>query len=300
MTNTKINLHTHSSFCDGKNTAEEMVLSAIERGLTVLGFSGHCMYPLDPEFYKPVDSLWHMPLAAIDDYAAEIRRLAKKYEDKIKILLGFEADYFCSERYGTAVPDKTAYSKFAPDYLIGSVHFINCSEEEFGFYSVDNKAEFVQQALTKFYAKPDGTIDGKAAVCDYFEAERQMLARGNFEIMGHPDLIRLRNTSLHFFDEADSWYKEQLKLTAKAAATAGVIAEINTGAVARGLMSQLYPSPQFLEYLRAAGVTVCINTDSHKTDTIDFGLDSSMAYAKKAGYDELSYPVEGKLVHIKL
>jgi histidinol phosphatase-like PHP family hydrolase len=55
-----------------------------------------------------------------------------------------------------------------------------------------------------------------------------------------------------------------------------------------------------MEYLKAAGVPVCINTDSHKTDTIDFGLDSSMAYAKKAGYDELSYPVEGKIVHIIL
>ncbi len=300
MTNTKINLHTHSSFCDGKNTAEEMVQSAIEHGLTVLGFSGHCMYPLDPEFYKPVDNVWHMQLASIDAYAAEIRRLAQKYEGQIKILLGFEADYFCSARYGEAVPDKTAYGKFAPDYLIGSVHFINASDQEFGFYTVDNKAECVGEALERFYKKPDGTIDGRAAVCDYFEAERQMLERGNFEIMGHPDLIRLRNTTLNFFDENDGWYKEQLKLTAKAAATAGVIAEINTGAVARGLMKELYPSPQFMEYLKAAGVPVCINTDSHKTDTIDFGLDSSMAYAKKAGYDELSYPVEGKILHIKL
>ncbi len=300
MINQKINLHTHSSFCDGKNTAEEMVQSAIERGLTVLGFSGHCMYPLNPEFYKPVDHVWHMPSDRIADYAAEVRRLAQKYQDKIKILLGFEADFFCSARYGNAIPDKNIYSSFAPDYLIGSVHFINASDEEFGFFTVDNKTECVKEALNSFYKKNDGTIDGKAAVCDYFEAERQMLARGNFEIMGHPDLIRLRNTELHFFNENDEWYKEQLRLTAKAAATAGVVAEINTGAVARGLMSELYPSLQFLEYLKEAGVPVCINTDSHKTDTIDFGLDSAREYAKKAGYDELSYPVEGRIVHIKL
>ncbi len=300
MEYSKINLHTHSSFCDGKNTAEEMVQSAIERGISVLGFSGHCMYPLNPEFYTPVDHLWHMPSERIADYAAEIRRLAHKYEGQIKLLLGFEADYFCSTRYGNAIPDKAAYARFEPDYLIGSVHFINASDEEFGFYTVDNKAECVEQALNTFYKKPDNTIDGKAAVCDYFEAERQMLKRGNFEIMGHPDLIRLRNGALNFFDEKDEWYKEQLRLTAKEAAAAGVIAEINTGAVARGLMSELYPSLQFLEYLKAAGVPVCINTDSHKVDTIDFGLDSAKEYAKKAGYDELSYPVAGKLVHIKL
>ncbi len=300
MEYSKINLHTHSSFCDGKNTAEEMVQSAIARGISVLGFSGHCMYPLNPEFYTPVDHLWHMPSERIADYTAEIRRLAHKYEGQIKLLLGFEADYFCSTRYGNAIPDKAAYARFEPDYLIGSVHFINASDEEFGFYTVDNKAECVEQALNTFYKKADNTIDGKAAVCDYFEAERQMLKRGNFEIMGHPDLIRLRNGALNFFDEKDEWYKEQLRLTAKEAAAAGVIAEINTGAVARGLMSELYPSLQFLEYLKAAGVPVCINTDSHKVDTIDFGLDSAKEYAKKAGYDELSYPVAGKLVHIKL
>ncbi len=300
MEYSKINLHTHSSFCDGKNTAEEMVQSAIARGISVLGFSGHCMYPLNPEFYTPVDHLWHMPSERIADYTAEIRRLAHKYEGQIKLLLGFEADYFCSTRYGNAIPDKAAYARFEPDYLIGSVHFINASDEEFGFYTVDNKAECVEQALNTFYKKADNTIDGKAAVCDYFEAERQMLKRGNFEIMGHPDLIRLRNGALIFFDEKDEWYKEQLRLTAKEAAAAGVIAEINTGAVARGLMSELYPSLQFLEYLKAAGVPVCINTDSHKVDTIDFGLDSAKEYAKKAGYDELSYPVAGKLVHIKL
>ena len=29
----KCDLHTHTVFCDGKNTPEEMVLSAIEKGL---------------------------------------------------------------------------------------------------------------------------------------------------------------------------------------------------------------------------------------------------------------------------
>lgn len=300
MTNEKINLHTHSTFCDGKNTAEEMVLSAIEHGITVLGFSGHCIHPLNPEFYKPVDHVWHMPSERIKDYAAEIRRLAQKYQGQIKIQLGFEADYFCSERYGNAIPDKTAYGEFAPDFLIGSVHFINASDKEFGFFTVDNKPEYIEQALMDFYKKPDGTIDGKAAVCDYFEAERQMLKRGNFEIMGHPDLIRLRNTTLHFFDETDSWYKEQLKLTAKAAAAAEVIAEINTGAIARGMMTDVYPSAQFFEYLKAQNVPVCINSDAHRIENIDYGFDFAAECAKKAGYDELSYPVDGKLVHIKL
>ena len=43
----KVNLHTHTCFCDGKNTPEEMVISAIEKGMDVLGFSGHSSSSFD-------------------------------------------------------------------------------------------------------------------------------------------------------------------------------------------------------------------------------------------------------------
>ena len=35
------NLHTHSTFCDGKNTPREMIEAAIALGFNSLGFSGH-------------------------------------------------------------------------------------------------------------------------------------------------------------------------------------------------------------------------------------------------------------------
>ena len=287
MTKEKINLHTHSKFSDGKNTAEEHILAAIEKGFTVLGFSEHSIHPLDPAFYSPFDSNWHMLPQTFNDYVSTINALKQKYADRIKILLGFEADYFSSPKFGLAVPDKTAYADFAPDFIIGSVHFINKPE---GFFSVDNKPEEVLKGLKKSYSDANGNINGKAAVCDYFEAEREMLKLGKFEIIGHPDLIRLRNGALNFFDENESWYKKQIKLTAKAIAAAGVIAEINTGAIARGLMNDVYPSEQFLEYLYQEGVPVCINADAHKFELLDASFDYAAEKAKRAGYKELTYP----------
>ena len=297
MTNTKINLHTHSKFSDGKNTAEEHILAAIEKGFSVLGFSEHCIYPIDPAFYSAVDSNWHMLPQNMDEYAATIKALKEKYADRIKILLGFEADYFCSPDIGRAVPDKTAYAKYEPDYLIGSVHFINTPK---GYFTADNKPEEVQKALKDFYTDSNGNINGKAAVCDYFEAERQMLREGKFEILGHADLIRIRNGVLNFFDENEDWYKEQIKLTAKAAATAGVIAEINTGAIARGNMNDVYPSAQFLEYLAEYKVPVCISSDAHKSEFLDACFDYAVQKAQRAGYKEITYPVGNELIHIKI
>ena len=37
----KQNLHTHSTYCDGNDRPEEMILTAIDKGFDSVGFSGH-------------------------------------------------------------------------------------------------------------------------------------------------------------------------------------------------------------------------------------------------------------------
>ena len=283
----KANFHTHSKFCDGKFTPEEMVKAAIEKGFTTLGFSGHCIHPLNPEFYKPFDDVWHIPSANIKSYTEEIRRLQKEYAGKLQIFLGFEADYFESDKYGSAIPRKETYADFSPDYLIGAVHFVNTDK---GLYTVDHHAEVIKENLKKLYSKANGEIDGRAAVCDYFAAEREMLKKGHFDILAHPDLVRKRNGELKFFSEEESWYKDELKATANEIARAGVITEINTGAIARGAMDDTYPSQYFLELLHEKGVPICINSDAHTTDGLDCAFDRAAEKARRAGYKELVYP----------
>ena len=286
----KINLHTHSTWCDGKSTTEEMVLAAIEHGFDVLGFSGHCMFPFS--------SSWHIPVNNIPGYCEEVKDLKKKYKNQLNIQLGFEADYIPN----FTTPDKNdLYKEFAPDYLIGSIHYI---VKEDGNFTVDDSLDNVRQNILKFYAPKDTNdllkVDYKAYIHDYFETERQMLSKGNFDIIGHPDLIRMRNTVLHLFDESDSFYKEEVKLTAKAIAKAGVIAEINTGAIARGNMDDVYPSEYFLNLLFENGVPVAINSDAHQAQKLDAAFDRAAAQAKKIGYTELVYPIDGKMVSIKI
>ena len=38
----KQNLHTHSLYCDGKDTIDQMAQTAIQKGFTVLGFFHIC------------------------------------------------------------------------------------------------------------------------------------------------------------------------------------------------------------------------------------------------------------------
>lgn len=294
----KINLHTHSTFCDGKNSPEEMVIAAIEKGFDILGFSGHCLFPLTSDFYKTPDDEWHIRQENLENYISEIKRLKEIYQDKILILTGFEADFFEDSKIGTAIPDLEIYKPLNPDYLIGSVHFVNTPK---GFYTVDHTAENIRENLKKLYGdEKTGITDGKKAVCEYFETERLMLRKGSFNILGHADLIRKRNDILKFFDENEDWYKDELKATAKEIAKAGVIVEINTGAIARGAMDDCYPSEYFLTLLHDLNVPICINSDAHNTKDLDCAFERAALEARRIGYKELTYPLADKLIHIKL
>ena len=101
-------LHMHTTYCDGKDSAEAMVLSAIESGLAFAGISGHS--------FTPHDQSYCMSREGTQKYIEEICRLKEKYAGSITLLLGTELD-----RYADI--DLSPY-----DYYIGSVHYIFSEE----------------------------------------------------------------------------------------------------------------------------------------------------------------------------
>ena len=96
-----INLHTHSTFCDGINTPEEIVLGAIAKGMPAVGFSGHGYTPYDLRYC----------MKDTEGYRREILRLKEKYRGEIEVYLGLEEDAFYPA-------DRTKF-----DYIIGSCHY---------------------------------------------------------------------------------------------------------------------------------------------------------------------------------
>ena len=49
--------HTHSKYSDGKNTLEEMVLSAIEKGCAEIGFSDHAPMMFDCDWSAKAEEI---------------------------------------------------------------------------------------------------------------------------------------------------------------------------------------------------------------------------------------------------
>lgn len=272
------NYHTHTNFCDGTEEPETLVQEAIAKGFSVLGFSGHTVHPFASD--------WHIPVERLSAYIAEINRLKDKYQGQIELLCGFEADYLPP----LSSPPQGPYRSLGADYLIGSTHYVITPT---GCFTVDDSAKNVAASIATHF-----NGDGKKAVQAYFAAQREMIQRGGFEILGHADVVRRRNGELHFFDEEAPWYKAELEETARVIAQSDVIVEINTGGMARKNTTTPYPSPYFLSLLAKANVPVTINSDAHNAGYLDYAFAEARKEAWNAGYRELTYctKVGGKLV----
>ena len=264
----KTNYHTHTVWCDGRNTPEEMIVSAIERGFGALGFSSHSSYP--------DDSMCTVPAAKLPEYFAEVHRLAEKYADRIDVLCGVEADYIP----GITDPDRSRYAKFKPDYIIGSVHYVAAPDG--ALVPVDHSPELLKEGILQHFGG-----DVKLYLRAYFAQEREMARRFDFDVIGHPDLCRKFNTKYPYFDEKADWYLDELKETAEAFAKSGKLVEVNTGAISRGWMDDAYPSLAFRDMLRGKGVRFVLNSDSHSADTLD------CAFGRFAGVEDYVQIVNG-------
>ena len=70
----KYNLHTHTTWCDGRDTPEAVAQAAIEKGFDLLGFSSHMSFP-------EVDTCV-LPPEKGPDYVADIRALAARHAER--------------------------------------------------------------------------------------------------------------------------------------------------------------------------------------------------------------------------
>ena len=249
----KTNFHTHTLWCDGKSSTEEVVAAAIEKGFSAIGFSSHMAFPSQ----EP----WELKLGDAGAYVSEIAALREKYASRIEIFCGGEADYI----RGHTTPDRARYAAMGLDYLIGSLHTVVSSDGV--SVSVDSSPEIL------FAGIRDG-FGGSARkfIEAYFEQEREMLGF-DFDVLGHPDLVCKFNSRHPYFDPRESWYVRELELTAEKIAASGKIVEINTGAISRGWLDEAYPMPVFRDMLRARGVRFILSSDSHEASTVDCAFD---------------------------
>ena len=228
------NYHTHTLYCDGKDSPEELVREALRLGCPELGFSGHAYVPFDD---------CCMTVEGTEQYKSEIRRLREQYKDQLRIRLGVEQDYF-----GDLPTDDY-------EYVIGSVHYV---PKEGRMLAVDSSTSDFDAAVAAHYGG-----DVYAFAEDYYALVGRVYEKTHCGIVGHFDLITKFNEGGIRFDTAHTRYRKAAGEALEALLAAPVIFEINTGAIARGYRKTPYPEPWILEELIAHKAPLLLSSDCH-------------------------------------
>ena len=252
----KSNLHTHSLFCDGRETPEEIVREAIRQGMTAIGFSGHSPMPYFNDFA--------MTEMTLHSYREEITRLKRAYAGQIDIFLGIEQDYLSGYPCG----------RF--DYVIGSVHHIPC--EDGTNIAVDSSAEVSLTGINRYLG---GDIYTYAE--EYFRMVGEIVEKTNADLIGHFDLLTKFCDRGLAFDAENPRYVAAWKAAADKLLKTGVPFEINTGAISRGYRKTPYPALDIMHYLAENGGKAVITSDSHTTDGLGCACELAYNLAKEAG-----------------
>ncbi len=248
-------LHSHTNFCDGKNTPEEMVLSAINKGLKQYGMVVHA--------YTWFDETYCVPKQKIQAFIDEINLLKQKYKDKIDLLCGVEMDYF-SEM------DCTGF-----DYVIGSLHYFFVDGK---YYSVDHAEKYFVENVEKAFAG-----DYYSACENYFESLSGYASRHKPDFIGHFDLVRKFNKGNKYFDENSPRYLNARNKAMDELIKLNVPFEINVGGIARGYLDTPYPSNDAIEYILKKGGRFVLSSDSHNIENVGYEFEKWIEYFKNLG-----------------
>ncbi len=238
----KQNLHTHTYFCDGRNSPEEIVLAAIEKNFDSLGFSGHSHISFSSDVVG-------MTLPDTQKYRQEVKRLQEKYAGAIDLYCGLEVEMYSQV-------DTSDY-----DYLIGSVH---CLQVDGQYMEFDRDAGTVEEIICRYF---DG--NGMKYARAYYEALSTLPEYGKFDFIGHFDIVAKHSEKYDFFDTESPRYLQYAFDAVDALKGKIGMFEFNTGAIARGYRTTPYPSIPILKRLLESGFLPIVTSDCHSKDMLD-------------------------------
>lgn len=267
------NLHCHSRFSDGADSLEDMVLAAIDKGLTTLGFSEHAWNSYD------VDC--RIDRQEFPRYLQEIERLRQKYHSQITLYAGLEVD--------ALEPN----SKQGLDYTIGSLHYLR--DAAGAYHCIDHLPAMLETARDRVAGG-----DMQRLVEEYYAVFLDFLAAYRPSIVGHIDLITKLNGDGVYFDETSAWYRALLARVAERLGALAIPVEVNTGGILRGYRREPYPSRAFLHLLHKQEVPVLLASDAHSADALDFWFTEAEALLCEVGYRTVKQLHDGHWVDVVL
>jgi histidinol-phosphatase (PHP family) len=185
---------------------------------------------------------------------------ARESSAEVGLRLGIEIDFVPGQEERMEA-DCTALPY---DYVIGSVHRVDGDEVD----RATDQSVYERYGIYELYAA-------------YYHNVREAALSGRFEVIGHPDLIKI------FRRYPDRDITPLLEETADAIAESGVVVDVNAAGL-RKPVGEIYPSQKFLEMFHRRGVPIILSSDAHAPNEVAAGYDRSLKLVHDVGYREVA------------
>lgn len=235
--------------------AERYRAAADERGIAELGVSEHVY-----RFTQALD-VWQHPFwreNARDDLDAYC-----EFAREAGLKVGVEADYVPGreDRMANLLDGRDW------DYVIGSVHFV-------GDEAVDHPDWDIWTTRT---------VDPEKVWRRYFETLAEAARSGLFDVMAHPDLVKVWGSDR---PRPEGDLRRFYEPAVEAFAEAGVAVEVSTAGL-RKPVGERYPAEPFLAMCLDAGAPIALSSDAHVPEHVGFEYGSTVEWLAQQGVREL-------------
>ncbi len=237
--------------------AERYRETATERGIAELGVAEHVH-----RFTAALD-VWQHPWWRrwanddLDAYAGFVR-------EQTDLKLGIEADYVSGREDRMA----SLLERHEWDYVVGSVHFL-------GDFAVDT-----DDATDIWRHESSAERIWKR----YFETLAASAHSGLYDIIAHPDLVKIWG---HARPQPDTDPRRYYEPAIEAMLDANVAMEVSTAGL-RKPAGEIYPARPMLEMAVDAGVPIALSSDAHVPDQLGFGYEQAIKLLEDCGVKEIA------------
>lgn len=220
------NFHTHTARCHHAiGTEREYIETAIQNGITEMGFSDHAPMHFPGEYA----SAYRIEEESAEEYMSTLRALREEYRNDIRLYIGFEMEYY-PRFFGQML---ARVRELGAEYLLLGQHFIRSEMPPDGRYAGVSTTD-------------------PSVLTDYVNEVIAAMQTGVFTYVAHPDICR--------FEGDEALYDREMRRLCEASARLAVPLEINLLGIRSG---RDYPRERFWKLAGEAGAPVTLGFDAH-------------------------------------
>jgi|SRR5215218_6871382 len=238
-----------------QENVDRYLAAAEEQGIEELGVSEHIYR------FEEALELWRHPYwldQAVDELGAYC-----EFVRTTPLRLGVEMDLIrgAEDRIASLLESHDF------DYVVGSVHYLG----EKG--AVDDRR----------YDAWESFSDADSLWQEYFEWQAELVRSGLFDIVSHPDLIKIWGEDRPAPERDPRFHYEPF---AQALAESEIAVEVSTAGL-RKPVREIYPARALAEMCLEAGAEFALSSDAHAPDQVGFGYDNALEFFRDLGVQRI-------------